>query len=464
MSLSDYLYRLVSRWRVVLATIIVFVGVTIGVTLTIQPTYVSTARIYVANSDPGADVGTAMASAVYAQQKVLSYAAVASSDRMARVVIDDLGLDLTPAELAGEVTTTVEFGTVLVTLKVSDHDARQARGIAASILDNYNDVLNELEKTDEESAPISVSVLEAPSTPTSPDSPKPMLNILASLFAGLLMGLGLAALRDVLDNTVKTRDDLTRLGVSPLGEIPKTERKRNDTSPPIIASGDHSPLGEAFRQVRVNLRFASLDSEPRMLMVSSYAPNEGKSFVSSNLASVYAATGMRVLLVDLDLRRPVQASRFGLEGSVGITNVLLGRVPLEDALQPVKGTGITLLASGVMPPNPAEVLSAQAMHQLLESLPNRFDVVIMDTPPVGPFADARQLGHIADGVVLVSEASSTKNKDLRGAADALAEVGANVLGVVINRSKQVVNNHYYRYYDVRSEAKRRRTRRRTPKE
>ncbi|WP_456697812.1 polysaccharide biosynthesis tyrosine autokinase [Aeromicrobium sp. P5_D10] len=449
MTLTDYVRRISQRWRVIVLTMAVLVALATVITLLITPKYESRARVFVSNSGQNQDISSALGAGIYAQQKVLSYAAIASSEKMAETVIADLNLNVSPAEIASQVKTSVEFGTVLVTIVVTDESADRASAIANSIITNYNRVVAEVDVADGESSPITVSAMETPTLPTSPTSPKIGLNIIAALFAGFLLGIALAALRDLLDDTVKTVSDLEDIELATLGPIPTRSAKkrgRNGEAPStLISFSENTPAAEAFRQLRVNLQFASLDRQPRKLLVTSTGPGEGKSFVCANLAAVYAATGMRVALVDLDLRRPMLAERLGLERSVGVTSVLLRRAAIEEALQPVNDSHLMLLSSGPLPPNPADVLSTEVLAEVLDKLANDFDIVILDSPPAGMFADARQLTSMVDGTIVVSRYRHTKKGPLADTVKGLRDVGGNVLGVILNRAPTKGQGDYDQY-------------------
>ncbi len=431
MSVGDYLKRLLRRWRVVVTVALLLVAVGGVISFQMVPTYESKARLYVAIQDPGGDVATALSASVYAQQQVLSYAAIASSETMAQRVIDDLGLDTTAAELVERISTQVEFGTVLFTVVVSDTSAAGARDIVTSILTNYNDVIAELNKSTSASAAVTVSAIAQPSTPTDPVTPNIPLNLLAALFAGLFLGLAGAAVRDLLDNSVKGPDDVADLETSVLGLIPRRPRAM---AREVVVSGDAGPMAEAFRQVRLSLQFASIDDPPQVMVVTSCDVGEGKSFVSANLAAVYAAAGLRVLLVDADLRKPAIARRLDLDGQVGFMSVMLGRIQLEEAVQEGPVDDLHVLTAGPLPPNPAEILGSDSMAGLTEKLRSEYDIVIFDTPPVLPFGDARALMRSADGVVLVIDHGKTRRSDVAEALQLSRVAGTRVLGLLINRA------------------------------
>lgn len=447
MQLTDYIRKVFLRWRIIVAMMVLAVSSGAALSLTATPTYESSARVFISSASSASDLGAQMAANVYAQQKVLSYASVAASSSMAARVIDDLDLDADPAELASRVKTAVEYGTVLITITVRDSSAERAADITESIIDNYNDLLAKIDSAASGGAPIEISVMEHPSVPSSPASPQIALNIAASLVVGLLLGLALAALRDLLDDTVKSGTDALG-GVPVVGSIaerPREKRFRRGTAVPYVTSSERSPMAEGLRQLRTNLRFSAIDESPRSILVTSASPGEGKSFISSSLASVFAATGQKVLLVDLDLRRPVQAERMGLEPGVGVTSVLLGMTSLGDAIQSVPDAGFDLLASGPLPPNPAEVLGTAAMHNLVRSLTDVYDIVILDTAPLAALDDARQIARLVDGSLVVVRHKHTRRQQIAASVKSLEDIEARVLGAVINFAPTKRDAGYYYY-------------------
>ena len=439
MSISDYVRRLARRWRVILAVTAVVLALAGLMTWQMDPTYESRAQLYVAIDNPDSDMGTALAAGVYAQQKVLSYAAVATSERMGQTVKSDLRRPESAAVLASKFKVSVPYGTVLIDLVVQDGTAKGAQALALSLVNHYNFVLEGVDDTTKQ-RPVRVSVLASPSLSTTPVSPNIPLNLLAGLFAGLLLGLGAAALRDVLDNTVKNAHDVESAGLALLGALPVAGRKERSQ---LIAAGDRTALAEALRQVRVNLQYASIDNPPKTFVVTSCVPGEGKSFVAANLAAAFAQAGSSVVVVDADLRRPMIATRFGVPSGVGLTTALVKGLPLREAVQTVNG--VDVLASGSLPPNPSDLLGSEAMAELTKQLEADYDMVIFDTPPMLAFADAKMLAHRADAVILVTSYAKSGIEKVVAATEQLREVGGTVVGTVINRSK-LVRDDAYGYY------------------
>ena len=252
--------------------------------------------------------------------------------------------------------------------------------------------------------------------PASPVRPKPARNGLLGLVMGLIAGVGLAFLRDYLDDSIKEKEDLERVaGSAPtLGLIPMVPDWKDRKDSMVVSSTDpKSPVAEAYRTLRTSIQFMGLDRPMRTIQVSSPAASEGKSTTISNLAVALAKAGQRVVIVCCDLRRPRVHEFFGLSNSIGFTSVLLGDVPLASALQQVEGIDrLEVLASGPVPPNPSELLSGRWTVEVLTEVQAHADVVLIDCPPVLPVTDAAVLSGRVDATLLVATAGSTTRKEL----------------------------------------------------
>ncbi|WP_309491626.1 MULTISPECIES: polysaccharide biosynthesis tyrosine autokinase [unclassified Microbacterium] len=247
---------------------------------------------------------------------------------------------------------------------------------------------------------------------------------------GLALGLAIAMLRTVLDNRIHTLHDIETLTDRPvLGGIafdPDAAKR-----PLIVHADPRSPRAESFRSLRTNLQFLDLDSGPRIFVVSSAGPGEGKSTTTANLAIALAETGARVALIDGDLRLPRVADYLAIEGGVGLTDVLIGRVDVADALQKWGTTDLYVLPSGQIPPNPSELLGSAAMDQVLASLGEYFDYVLIDAPPLLLVTDAAVVGSKTRGVIIAAASGKTKKQELSGALRALETAGVQMLGIVV---------------------------------
>ena len=291
----------------------------------------------------------------------------------------------------------------------------------------------------------SVTLFEPAEVPRGPNSTGKGQNILLAAAAGAALAAGVAFLIDYLDDTIKSPDDVREaLGLNTLGAI---GQRKGDEGELILSEHPRAALSEAYRRLRTNVRFSSLDNPVKTLLVTSPGTTEGKSVTAANLAVAMAQAGLKVVLVDADLRRPRVHRIFGLEKSSGLTQSLLvgrldGNVRATD-----KAEGLGILTCGEIPPNPAELLGSQRMVALLADLKAHVDVVIIDSPPLLPVTDAAVLARSVDGVLLVLQAGKTRRSAATQAMESLRQVGANVIGAVLNAVPLRRGGYYYYYYN-----------------
>jgi capsular exopolysaccharide synthesis family protein len=280
--------------------------------------------------------------------------------------------------------------------------------------------------------------------------------------AGLLFGLCAAFLVDLLDNTLKTQEQVERLLRIPfLGIVPAIKgsgREDDTTRDHYIIEFPRSSVAECCRTLRTNLMFSSPESPAKTFLVASSRPREGKSTLVSNLAITLAESGARTLIVDTDMRRPRLHKSFRMSNDVGVSNLVLGEAKLDAAIQHTNVPRLDIMACGPIPPNPAELLHTEAFRNLVATLRDRYDRVIFDSPPVGVVTDAQVLSSLVDGVVLVVHANKTTWPSARAAKRRLVDVGARIFGVVLNNVKlgNNANTQYYEYgYSVYGEEEKR---------
>lgn len=295
-----------------------------------------------------------------------------------------------------------------------------------------------------------IVVAEPAVDPEDPIRPRVMTNTLLAAIVGLLLALGAAFLVEYLDDTIKTPDDISRVsGLSTLGAIARL-KDAGGARQLIAWLRTKAPESEAYRTLRTNIQFSSVDKPIRSLLVTSSSPGEGKSTTTANLAVVLAQTGQRVIAVDTDLRRPVLHKVFGVPNNMGLTTALLGGEtdPIDSYLQPTEIDSLSVLTSGPIPPNPSELLGSHRMAHLVERLSDAADIVIFDSPPVLAVTDAAVMGRQVDGVLLVADAGHTREHALAGATAELQKTGTNVLGVALNRldTRRGGYQYYYYYY------------------
>lgn len=223
----------------------------------------------------------------------------------------------------------------------------------------------------------------------------------------------------------------------------------------IAFNNPKSRAAEAFRTLRTNIQFSSLDSDIKSIVATSSAPGEGKSTVLVNLAITMAQSGKKVILVDADLRKPTINRKLNIPNSEGLTNVLIQEKKIEECIQPTNISNLYALTSGPIPPNPAEILGSRKMKAIISSLCEAFDMVLIDAPPVIAVTDAQILSTFAEGVLLVASYGCTEKHGLIKAKELLDKVGAKILGVVMNKVPPKAESYYYGkyYYNYYNEKK-----------
>lgn len=385
----------------------------------------------------------------YAQSQVESFALLATTPAVLEPVLEELGVDESPQSLAGRIQASAPVDSVLVEVTVTDASPERSARLADAVVGSLSELVETLAPANDDGAPTVRATTVAPAeVPARPAAPDPVLDLGVGLVAGLLAGTAAAFLRSALDTRIRDAEVLAEVTPRPLigsvGVLPDAGRRG------IVVEGDpHSPQAESFRQLRTSLEFLAVqaDSAARrswVLQVTSSGPGEGKSTVAANLAAALAETSASVLLVDADLRRPTIARLLRLEGAAGLTTVLLGQASVADVVQDWGRSGLQVLPSGPVPPNPAELLGSPAMGRLLDRLRGSYDFVVVDTPPLLPVADAAVLSRFTDGAVLVANARLTRRHSLLESLSNLDRVGATVLGVVLNAVQRDEETYSYR--------------------
>lgn len=313
----------------------------------------------------------------------------------------------------------------------------------------YTGLLEAQQRMDlaESQASTQISIADKAVAPTSAVSPRVLLNTVLGGVLGLMAAAGLVMLLGYLDDTVKIAEDVRRLtGGVALGSIPKLPGTDSGLAPVVQP---RSAAAEAYRGVRTNLQFATVDQTVRSILVTSTRPGDGKTITVANLAATLAQGGQQVILVSADLRKPQLHKRFGdLSNRTGLTNLLLAdaSTEIEPLLQETGVPGLRVLTTGPLPANPSDILNSKRMRELLDQLEERADVVLFDSPPLA-LSDPLILAGIVDGIVLVTYSGRTRSQELIRAVGDLTRTGTPLLGVVINRADLKGEGYYnYQYY------------------
>ncbi len=320
--------------------------------------------------------------------------------------------------------------------------------------DVYSMLLNKLQETKiAEAGKVSDAKIVDPAyPPEKPVKPKPRRDLLLALIFGLFLGVGLAFVVEVFDDTVKTSEEVESLLSLPvLGIIPSMrdyfKDKESDLTQWLVTQvAPKSPLAESFRALRSNLRFAKPGTLPKTLLTTSSIEEEGKTTVVTNLAVTFAQMGKKVLLVDTDLRRPQVHRVFGLEQTPGLTEVIIETMTWQQAIHSLQEIpNLSVLTSGSLPPNPAELLGSEKMRNLLEEMGQTFDLILLDTPPLLPATDALELGEAVEAALIVVRAGVTERSYLREVRRILDNTKFPAVGVVLNAVDLARHYGYYRY-------------------
>jgi capsular exopolysaccharide synthesis family protein len=445
--LKQFLGVIRRRWLSVVTVFVVAVLAAGTISALIPPKYQSRSQVFL--SVDVRNLTDAYAASLFAQNRANAYADLAHSTELAQEVIDALSLDMTPEELAANISATVVESTTLIDLTVTDTDAREAQKIADATTDLFTRYIAKLETPSgsDGTAQILVHVTNKATYEPAAVSPRIALNVVVAALIGLFLGIALAVARELLDRTIRTADHVASITDAPVlasigfdGDIRR--------APLLTDLGGFAARTEAFRLLRTNLQFIDLDHQPRCLVISSAVPGEGKTTTSTNLAIALAQTGRRTLIIDADLRRPRVASTLGLDPAIGLTTALVGKTEIADAIQVHGPSGLHVLASGAKPPNPTEILQSRVTHDLIRRLRASYDTVIIDAPPLLPVADASVLATLGDGVILVVRHAHTTRDQVADAVSRVTQVGGRVYGIVVNMvAKRAVGSYYYYYYE-----------------
>jgi polysaccharide biosynthesis transport protein len=343
-----------------------------------------------------------------------------------------------------------------LTVRTADQEAvlRTLEGSLVSLRATYATLLS----FSSSSASNLLSIIEPAVAPDSPISPKPLQNAVIAAMLGLLVALGIAFGADYFDDTIKDPDGVREVaGLSSLGTIArmKGDKGRSEIYRLAALLYPRSAAAEAYRTLRTNLEFASVDGPIRTLLVTSSVPGEGKTITAANLAVVFAQAGRRVLLVDADLRKPGVHLVFDLPNERGLSSMLRSDELSPDAIaQTTEQANLRILTTGPLPPNPAELMGSQRMRTVLDRLKTGEDLVIFDSPPLQAVTDSAILSSFLDGTLFVIDTKHSRRRTVRLGREALAKAGANVLGAVLNRIPARADSDYAGYYGGSQESKR----------
>ncbi|SIR76800.1 polysaccharide biosynthesis tyrosine autokinase [Microbacterium sp. RURRCA19A] len=405
----------------------------------LQPrVYTADASGYVASVSSDGSTSSALAGGTLALSRVKSFIDMGYWKSVAETARDELGLTDSPESLVQRIRVSNPVDTVNVRVDATGPTPEAARDLAQAWLQGMTVQVDQLESTGGGHGAVKLVAGDSARLPTAPSSPNEKLAIAVGALAGAVAGVLFALVRRAFDRRVRSAHDISdSVDVSVVGILPVDKELaagRAVFSFDDIRDGRGSfAHKEAMRELRTNLQYVDVDRPPRVMVVTSPLPGDGKSTTAANLAVSIAATGQSVILIDADLRRPVLGATFGFSDDVGLSDVLAGRARIEQVAHQVDENGrLFVVAAGRTPPNPSEMVGSQRMQQLARTLADDM-VVIIDSPPTLAVADAAVIANWADGAVLVVTAGRTTDDMLQRAVGNIAKTRGRLLGVVLNR-------------------------------
>jgi receptor protein-tyrosine kinase len=429
MEFRDVLAALRQGWWLAVMGVVIGGLAALGVSLLMTPRYSAETQLFV-STDDSSSTSAVFQGSQFSQDRVSSYAELLGGEELATRVVDALDLNMSPGQLIGEIEVSTVPQTVLLNVTVTDPSPQQARLIAEEIATQFPAMVTELETTSSGASPVRVAVVHPPVLPSVPSSPQTLLNVILGALVGLLLGAVAAITRDRLDRSIKKPEEAADLAGAPVMGV--VLRNTGLESTKVVDRNRMTRVAEDYRQLRANLQFLDVDEPPKVIMVSSSLPGEGKTTAVINLALALAEAGRKVTVVEADLRRPKVTRYLGMIGGVGLTNVLAGSADITEVTQYYGVDGLAIIAAGPTPPNPSELVASASMAELLGKLRASNDFVLVDSPPILPVSDSTGLAVLVDGVLLSVRYGVTRKDQLQQAAATIQRVGARTLGVILN--------------------------------
>lgn len=456
MSIADLLQIVRKHLASAIISFVVVFAAVAAVTFIMPPKYTATAEVFATYAGQSGETQTTndmSSGANYLNTQITTYPELVKTEAVLQPVIKDLGLDMTTTDLAGVVTATNPPNTFMVDISAEVGDPQQAADIANSVAKNLADqISSDLYNNSSSSngSPIKLTVVQKAQTPTSQSSPNIPLYLAVGLIFGIIVGVGVALLRDILNTKVDSTDDVRELThASSLGTVPQATIL--DDSRPVIVAQPAGSEAEEFRRIRTNLSFlttTATQGHGRLLVISSTNPSEGKTTVSANVAVALAEEGKSVLFIDADLRHPSVAHKLGIEGHVGLSHVLSRQASPADVIQKYWKPNLHIMPAGKRPANASILLNSDLMKEMVEQALTQYDYVIIDTAPLSVASEATVFGRMAGGLVLVTGKGVVEKKELENTVTALQAAEVPILGFIFNFAdpKKIHSKNYYYYY------------------
>ena len=438
LDIRDLLAKFKKKFYILILTTIVGLGAGIYLIKDMAPSYLSSTKIFVGKNEQILNV--------YSKQEletngelVNTYSELMKVDDFLTETLKKYNINESVGVVKNSLNLRASTNSPIITINYIGSDMEKSKYILDSISKAFLSQLKSVVPDSNAKVIDSVKVTEI--------MPSKVKRLLLGSGVGFIIGVIIVFMMYYVDDTINNKDkieDLTKLPL--IGEIPmykKTLKSKSDDF--ILKKSPYSIATEAYRNLRTNLRYSSIDKTIKSIAVTSSEPGEGKSSVAGNLALSLAQNGSLVIVIDCDLRRPSLHRKFGISNSKGITDVLIGNFKVDEVISVIEDR-IYMVPAGPIPPNPSEMLGSKSFQVLIDELKKKYDYVIIDTPPVRVVTDAQIISAKADGTLLVVRSGISKEKQILDTLKELRKVNSNMLGIVLNGSEEKRKAYYSSYY------------------
>ncbi|MCE1174091.1 MAG: polysaccharide biosynthesis tyrosine autokinase [Propionibacteriales bacterium] len=435
------------RWLLIVLMGLLGTSIALIISAVQAPKYTASADVFVTVTS-GQSTGDLAQGSTFSQDQARNFAAVVTKEIVLGPVIKQFGLTITLDDMRKNVEVDVPLNTSVISIKVTDRDPAKAAALANAVANQLSSAVASLTPTvnDVKGAPVRAELIEAAGVPNKPSSPIVPLYAVLGLLAGLVLAIAYLVVVELVVARVDSSEQVEALtGSVVLASVPRD--RRVSRHPIAVTALPLSLRAEAIRHVRTALKFLPGEVNQTFVITSSVS-GEGKSTTAANIAAAFAAEGLSTCLVEADLRRPRLEGLLDLTGGPGLSDIVVGQCQIEDTVQSWGPDDLQVILVGTIPPNASELLGSSRGQEALRMIASRFDITIIDTPPLTAVTDAAIIGRMFDGVVMVVGGGKVRTSELRQSMGALAVADVPIRGTVLNLAKEDASRPYaYAYSD-----------------